>query len=299
MNIQREAIYSKRNNALSGDRLSVDLHNMFTSLTEYLVVEHRQVGNFETFRRDSMRLVGIDPDIEAVDFNEGNEAEIVERFQAQFLEFYDRKSSKIAEVLLPVIQDVYKNQGHQYKRISIPFTDGRSKPLGISADLAEADKTNGKSIMTDIEKAVALAIIDDSWKEHLRSMDELKESVQAASFEQKDPLVVYKMEAFNLFEELVYQINEQATSYLAKGTLVFRDGRSLEEAKEQKTDLSKVSTNKREEDGSRRAAKAAAAAAGQGRRKPETFKRMEKKVGRNEPCPCGSGKKYKQCHGRV
>ncbi|MEM9820262.1 MAG: preprotein translocase subunit SecA [Bacteroidota bacterium] len=295
MNIQREAIYSKRNNALSGERLSVDLYNMFTSLTENLVIEHQNGGDFESFRRDSLRLVGIDPKIDAADFNEGSEREIVERYQQQFLEFYERKNIKMAEVLLPIVKQVFENEGHRYKRIAIPFTDGSAQPLAISANLEEGVKTNGASIAKDIEKAVALAIIDEEWKEHLRSMDELKESVQAASFEQKDPLVVYKMEAFNLFEELVYRVNEQVTSYLAKGALVFQNqnDRSLQEAKEQKTDLSKTSTNKRDGGGAR----AAAEAVSRRKAKPATFKRAEKKVGRNQPCPCGSGKKYKHCHG--
>ena len=125
-------------------------------------------------------------------------------------------------------------------------------------------------------------------------MDELKESVQAASFEQKDPLVVYKMEAYNLFEGLVYDINEEVTSYLSKGTLIFSDGRSLEEAREQRTDLSKTQTNRTEEE----AARAAAEGVSRRKSKPQTFKRQEKKVGRNDPCPCGSGKKFKHCHGR-
>ena len=125
-------------------------------------------------------------------------------------------------------------------------------------------------------------------------MDELKESVQAASFEQKDPLVVYKMEAYNLFEQLIYEINESVTSYLSKGTLMLSDGRSLEEARTQRTDMSKMKTNMNEEG----ARKAAAEGVSRKRSKPETFKRNEKKVGRNDPCPCGSGKKYKHCHGK-
>ena len=294
MNIQREAIYKKRVNALTGERLSVDIHTMFMGLTESLVSIHRNQGSFDSFRQDSLRLIGLNPKIDPAEFKDGIESDIVEQFQAQFLEFYERKSEKIAEVLMPVIQNVYDNEGHKYKRIAIPFTDGRKKPLPVSANLESAIKSKGKSVMRDIEKAIALSIIDDEWKEHLRSMDELKESTQAASFEQKDPLVVYKMEAYGLFEELIYRINESVTSYLAKGTLVFQDGRTLEEAREQRTDMSKVQMNRRE-DAARRAA---ASAAGQRREKPETFKRTEKKVGRNENCPCGSGKKYKHCHGK-
>ena len=148
-------------------------------------------------------------------------------------------------------------------------------------------------LFNDIEKAVTLAIIDEKWKEHLRSMDELKESVQAASFEQKDPLVVYKMEAFNLFEELIFTINQSVTAYLAKGSL--QDNRSVQQAREQKTDTSKMRTHRT---GEEEAARAAAEGVSQNRSKPSTFKRSDKKVGRNDPCPCGSGKKFKQCHGR-
>ena len=294
MNIQREAIYKKRENALSGERLSVDLNNMFTSLTENLVIGHQQGGDFETFRRDSMAILGFDPKMDAIDFKEGKADDISARFQEQFLEHYHRKGHHITELLYPEIKNVYENQGNQYKRILIPFTDGRPRRMPITANIERAVKSEGKTIMEDVEKAVTLAIIDDKWKEHLRSMDELKESVQAASFEQKDPLVVYKMEAYNLFEQLIYEINEEVTSFLSKGTLVFSDGRTLEQAREQRTEFNKMQTNRTGED---QAARAAAEGVSR-RRKPQTFRRVEKKVGRNDQCPCGSGKKYKHCHGR-
>jgi preprotein translocase subunit SecA len=294
MNIQREAIYKKRANALSGERLSVDLNNMFQAIAEGLVHTHKESGSFDSFRRDALAELGIDPDFEAADFAEGRTAELAEHFFHQFREFYDRKSHHIAEGLLPIIRNVHDNEGHRYKRIAIPFSDGRSKMLPISADMELAIETGGRSIMSDIEKAVTLAIIDEKWKEHLRSMDELKDSVQAASFEQKDPLVVYKMEAYNLFENLIYEINQAATSYLGLGAIVFQDGRTLGEAREQRVDLSKVRTNR---SGGGDAAKAAAEAVSQ-QAKPQTVRRTEQKVGRNDPCPCGSGKKFKQCHGR-
>ena len=164
--------------------------------------------------------------------------------------------------------------------------------MAVSANLEEAVKADGKSVMKDIEKAVTLSLIDDNWKEHLRAMDELKDSVQSASFEQKDPLVVYKLEAFTLFEKLIYKINYDVSSYLLKGNIEITENRQLKEAKTQKTDLSKVQTSREE-----LAAKAAAAGTGRGRSKPETIKRTNRKIGRNEPCPCGSGKKYKHCHG--
>jgi len=293
MNIQREAIYKKRFNALSGERLALDLNTMFISLIESLVIAHRKDGSFETFRRGSIEVMGIDPKMDAIDFQEGDEDEIITKVYHQFLEMYERKGQILSDLVLPQIKHVYETEKHKYKRISLPFTDGVSRVLPAAADLESAVKSKGKTIMRDIEKVVALSIIDEEWKEHLRSMDELKDSSQAASFEQKDPLVVYKMEAFNLFEQLIYRVNEQVTSYLVKGSVVLRDGTRVEEARTQKTDLSKTSTNK----DPNALAKAAAAGAGRGRQKPETFKRDVPKVGRNEKCPCGSGKKYKQCHG--
>ena len=303
MNIQREAIYTKRENALSGERIAVDIANMFESLTESIVVSFKQVDDYAGFRRESIGVLGIDPEISEGDFTSQPVDELVARYQEQVSAFYERKGHAIADFLMPQIRDVHANQGHRYKRIAVPFSDG-SRMLPVSADLQRAVDTNGASLMQDIEKAVTLATIDEKWKEHLRSMDELKDSSQAASFEQKDPLVVYKMEAFNLFENLIYEINEDAASYLLKGTLIFRNGQTLEEAKEQRASQVRERTRtSRAESGSReqQAAAMQRAAAGAGRQaaaKVETFKRQEKKVGRNEPCPCGSGKKYKQCHGK-
>jgi len=295
MNIQREAIYKKRNNALSGERLAVDINNMFKSLIAYVVTEHKMTGDFEAFRKDALGILGADPKIAQADFVEGNLEDIIDQFEEQVMENYHRKTARIEEVLQPIVKDVYENQGHQYKRIAIPYTDGRSKPIPISADLETAVKTDGKSIVTDIEKALTLQLIDVKWKEHLRKMDELKDSSQAASFEQKDPLVVYKMEAYDLFEQLIYDINFEVISYLSKGTVIFENGQSIEEARVQRTDMSRVKTNRTEEE---KRARAAAASAGRSRQKVETIKRAEPKISRNAPCPCGSGKKYKQCHGK-
>jgi preprotein translocase subunit SecA len=294
MNIQRGAIYSKRNNALSGDRLSLDINNMFTSMTESLVEDYKRINNYEAFRNECLRVLGIDPKIEAADFAEGEVHTLIDQLQDQVGEQYQRKGDKIAHILAPIVENVFLNDGHRYKRIAIPFTDGRQKPLPISADLKDAVDTKGASIMNDIEKAVTLAIIDENWKEHLRSMDELKDSVQSASFEQKDPLVIYKMEAYKLFEELIYKINEETCAYLMKGNLVIPGEGAIQEARVEKTDLSKVRTSREEQ-----MAKAAAQGVSRRPAKPETFKRETPKVGRNEPCPCGSGKKYKQCHGKA
>ncbi len=293
MNIQREAIYTKRKNAVSGERLVVDLNTMFEAMVENIVYAHKKEGNFESFRRDALNTIGFDPQMDAADFTEGRQDEICARVLEQFNEFYHRKFQGIADMVMPQVRHVYETQRERYKRILIPFTDGSSHPLPISAEIEKAVKTKGKSITHDIEKAVTLAIIDDKWKEHLRSMDELKESVQGASFEQKDPLVIYKMEAYNLFEHLIMEINEAVTAYLAKGSLFIPEGQAVQQAREVRTDLSRTRTNKSED-----AARRAAESVSQRPAKPETFRRVEEKVGRNDLCPCGSGKKYKHCHGK-
>lgn len=296
MNIQREAIYKKRDNALYGERLAVDLNNIFLGVIEDLVHAHRKDSDFESFRRSTLNILGLDPRMDAAFFKESSTDRVVDTLLQQYREYYQRKAGHISELLLPQIENVFHTQGHIYKRIQIPFTDGRSNPYMITADIEEAVKSKGKSIVLDIERTVTLAIIDEKWKEHLRSMDELKDSVQSASFEQRDPLVIYKMEAFNLFEKLIVEINEELTAYLAKGTLIFSDGTTLEQAREQRMEMPRTQTNRQreEEDAARRAA----ATAGQSQAKPQTVRNAEPKIGRNDACPCGSGKKYKQCHGK-
>jgi preprotein translocase subunit SecA len=301
MNIQREAIYRKRYNALSGERLQVDLDNMFRSITANILAAHKANNDHDGFRRDAMRELGMDAGIPAEDFRQKGAEALTEQFQDNFSAFYQRKEQHLIQALLPTIQRVHENEGHRYKRISIPFSDGRNRMLPIGADLSEAVRTKGKSILRDIEKAVTLAIIDEKWKEHLRMMDELKESVQSASFEQKDPLIIYKMEAYNLFEDLVYRINEEVTSYLAQGTLMVAPNNPVQQAREpQRADLSRMRMSRpgaAPPPGQEAAAARAAAEAASQPVKQETIKRQGPKIGRNDPCPCGSGRKYKHCHG--
>ncbi len=300
MNIQREAIYKKRKNTLSGERFAVDLNNMFDSVIRNIVVDHRIDGDFESFRKDSIATLGVDPKMDAIDFENNPEEEVIKRFEEQVEERYHRKNGDIMSVLLPMIKDVKERDGERYKRIIVPFTDGSTNPLMITANIDDALESEGQSIKGDIEKTVALAISDNEWKEHLRAMDELKEASQAASFEQKDPLVVYKMEAYKLFEDLVYETNSKVTSYLLQGTLAIKpQEQSLQQARAPKrSNTSRMRTNRTGADTAERVAARAAAEGVSRRQKQETIKRTERKVGRNDLCPCGSGKKYKHCHGR-
>lgn len=290
MNIQREAIYGKRRNALTGERLTMDLHDMFWGTTENIVAMHK--GDYDGFVQDCLLTLGIAPDITADQFRTMQPAQIVERFQAQVFELYRHKEEKLIELLLPGIAEVYLHEGARYKRISIPFTDGRAAMLPVSAHIEEAVKSNGKSIMRDVEKTVTLALIDDAWKEHLQRMDDLKESVSGASFEQKDPLVIYKMEAYKLFEELIYIISKNVTSFLCRGGIpVQEEAEPIREQPRRVTPDNNIQTNREQE-----AAKAAGEAVSQAPRH-QTISRETPKVSRNEQCPCGSGRKYKNCHG--
>jgi len=197
---------------------------------------------------------------------------------------------------MPTIRRVQEEHPGRYKRIIVPFTDGSTHPLVITADIEKAIESNGRSIISDIEQTVTLAIIDDHWKEHLRSMDELKTSTSLASFEQKDPLVVYKMESYKLFEGLVHRINEVTTSYLAKGDLVLQAPEDVQEARApRKVETSKTSTNRSQQEqlAARRAAEGVSK-----QPKVQTFQREGVKTKRNDACPCGSGKKFKHCHGK-
>jgi preprotein translocase subunit SecA len=305
MNIQREAIYKKRYNALSGERLQVDLDMMFRGMTESILSSHKANGDFDAFRQDCISELGFEPAFTEQEFNSGKLDDLVERFQEEFYDFYHRKEQQIINILLPTVKQVHEREGQRYRRIAVPYSDGRTKMLPIAAELEDAVKSNGKSLMRDIEKAITLAILDEKWKEHLRSMDELKESVQSASFEQKDPLVIYKMEAYKLFEDLVYRINEEVTSYLSQGMLAMPANQQVQQAREpQRVDLSKMRMGRPGEGSSgapmteaEARARAAAEAASQPV-KQETVKHSEPRVGRNDPCPCGSGKKYKACHGK-
>ncbi|HRI01369.1 MAG TPA: preprotein translocase subunit SecA [Saprospiraceae bacterium] len=294
MNIQREAIYKKRNHALSGDRLTVDLDYMFHSTLEHLVMINKQGGTHPEFINDSIRILGFEPSIEEAFFRESKPDAVIAEFERQFNQFYKHKEEVIAELLLPGIQRIKDEHGDRYKRIAIPYDDGVYEPVPVAADIEEAISTKGSSIMRDIEKSIALSILDANWKEHLRNMDELKDSVQAATFEQKDPLVIYKMEAYKFFETLIQKMNEEITSHLTKGKVMIEVQQPMQEARAQKSDLSKVQTNRSaQEENMRRATESA----GRQEQSPQTIRNTVPKVGRNEPCPCGSGKKFKNCHG--
>ncbi|MBD3749041.1 MAG: preprotein translocase subunit SecA [Sphingobacteriales bacterium] len=294
MNSQRTVIYTKRKNALFGDRLEVDIENMILDTVDDIVVEYKELGNYEGFHLEVLRIFALDTSITEDQFNNGTVDNIADKLFLEATSFYKRKSEAIAQQAYPVIKDIYDTRGESIESIIVPFTDG-TMGIQVAAPLKKSVETKGKEVVKSFEKTITLTLIDDTWKEHLREMDDLKQSVQNAVYEQKDPLVVYKVEAFNLFKEMLSVVNKEVVSFLFKGGIPMQGADApLREAKPQpKTDLSKLKVSKPE-----------MVSEGNGMPMEDTRElqktqpiRVENKVGRNDPCPCGSGKKYKNCHG--
>jgi preprotein translocase subunit SecA len=294
MNSQRTVIYAKRKNALFGDRLDVDISNTVFDVIEDVVTEYKEANNFEGFQLEIIRLFSVDTQVNAEEFAATNIATLVDSTFAEVTDFYKRKAEAVAQQAYPVIKDVYDTRGQYVENIVVPFSDG-IHGLQVSVPLKKAVENQGLEVFKSFEKNVTLYLIDDAWKEHLREMDELKQSVQNAVYEQKDPLLVYKFEAFELFRQMLSNVNKELVSFLFRGGIpVQQEPEQVREAKPQpKLDLKNMRTSKPElvseangmpmED-TREIQKA-------------TPVKVEQKIGRNDPCPCGSGKKYKNCHG--
>ncbi len=285
MNSQREVIYKKRRHALYGDRLSIDVANMFYDTSEQLISEHRENRDFEAFQMDVIRTFGIEPQIDEKDLWNKPVGELTETLYEQAFAAYHLKNEMLAEQAFPVIKDVYENRNASFENIAIPITDGK-KTLNVVANVKKCYDSKGKEVSIAVEKGLTLAIIDDAWKEHLREMDDLKQSVQTAAYEQKDPLLIYKFESFELFKTLIFKINKDICTFLSLGKLPTQNPDHVREARMQRTDTSRMRTSREEYLGNRTSAPQKTAPV-----------HVEKKIGRNDPCPCGSGKKYKNCHG--
>ena len=295
MNSQREVIYKKRHHALFGERLEVDLLNMMYDSLENLVNEYYGSDQFEDFNLELVRLVSIESPVSADDFIKMKPEEIIEQIYQAMIKTFTRKVETISKQAYPVIKDVYESKSHIYQNIVVPISDGK-RIFQIITNLEKAYNNQGKELVKSYQKQVVLSTIDEAWKEQLREMDDLKQSVQNATYEQKDPLLIYKFESFNLFKVMVQKVNKDVVSTLMKGHIPISDPNEVREAEARKrTDMSKYSTQKSEtpevSSGGNRA---------QAAKEPQRVQpvRVEKKVGRNDPCPCGSGKKYKSCHGK-
>ncbi len=287
MNSQREVIYKRRRHALFGERIQVDIANMMFDLSEVIANEYHG-GDFEEFKMELIRTFSMESPISEEEFMKEKPEQISEKIYDVVLENYKRKVEGISKQAYPVIKNVYESKAESYENIVVPFTDGL-KMFQVVTNLKKAYESKAEDLVRSFEKVSILATIDDSWKEHLREMDDLKQSVQNASYEQKDPLLIYKFESFNLFKSMVEGVNKSVISSLMKGHIPLSDPEEVRQAEERKrTDMSNLKTTKEE--------------MGRGGEKAEPKKmepvRAAQKVGRNEPCPCGSGKKFKQCHGK-
>ena len=287
MNKQRSTIYRKRRNALFGDRLAIDIAQMVHDVCETLVADAWEAKDFEYFKMSMIRTFGCESPFDEQYFLQERQSTLVDKLYPIVYDHYKAKLQKIAEQAYPVIERVYLEHGDRFQNIAIPFTDGK-KTINIVAPLKKCYETQGREVGLSFEKGITLAVIDNAWKEHLRAMDDLKESVQNASYEQKDPLLIYKLESFNLFDQLLVRISEEIVTFLNIGKLPIVEETELKEAKLPESDAKKLQTGRQEMRGRQ-------VAPGKPANEPI---RVEKKVGRNDPCPCGSGKKYKNCHGR-
>jgi preprotein translocase subunit SecA len=301
MNKQRNVIYKKRSHALFGDRLALDLDNAFYVVAEGLVNSFKEGDDFEGFKLAVIVNFGVDTSINEEEFQKENEVTLTDKLYNEGTLNYERKMGEVQKDAVPVFKNILQSQGRHIENVVVPFTDGK-KVINVLANLQKTLDTQGRELMNAVERQITLAIIDDAWKEHLRAMDDLKQSVQTAYLEQKDPLVIYKMEAFDLFRQMDSTMNKDIVSFLCHCAIPVEQQAPIKEAREQRTDMSRMKVRKDEMVGSPSAA-GVITDEGKDYYDPAETQKQEPvkvgpKVGRNDPCPCGSGKKYKQCHGR-
>ena len=289
MNSQREVIYTQRRHALYGERIEVDLNNIMMDFAQTFVEENGDM-DFEEFKFNMIRQVAVQPSFDEATYKAANKAMLTGMVVKDFQEAYKRRINSVATTAYPVIKRVYEEQGDKFENIYIPITDG-FRGYNVPVNLKKAYESQCKEVFKCFSTIVVLTTIDENWKDHLREMDQLRQSVQNATYEQKDPLLIYKFESFNLFSKMLEKVNREILSTLFKAMIPIRENQQSapqQPVKPQRTDMSRMQTSRME----------AAAAAGQGDKSKPAPIHVDKKVGRNDPCPCGSGKKYKHCHGR-
>jgi len=261
------------------------MYDVITSM----VGTYAKAGDFEGFDFDLIRSFSMDSPVPSAEFLKNSADETVEKVYSKVLETYKRKVESISQQAYPVLKDVYDRMAHAYENVVVPISDG-VKVFQVVTNLKATAESEGRELARSYEKTVVLATIDDSWKEHLREMDELKQSVQNATYEQKDPLLIYKFESYELFQNMINRINKDVVSTLMKGYIPIQDPDQVKEAQRRKQ-IENLKTSRTDTFHSGSGAPLA-----DRERKTEPI-RVDKKVGRNDPCPCGSRKKYKHCHG--
>ena len=299
MNKQRNVIYKKRNHALFGERLALDLDNAFYIVAEGLINSFQEQSDFEGFKLAAIVNFGIDSTITQMEFEKGNPNDLAAKLYDEAIARYQRKMEDLRKQAVPVFKNIRQTQGGHIENVVVPFTDGK-KNIHVLASLNKTLESDGRELGNAVERQITLSIIDDTWKEHLRAMDDLKQSVQTAYLEQKDPLVIYKITAFDLFKRMDSEVNREIVSFLCHAMIpIEKDNGQIREGREQKTDMSRMQANKQQIE---------ARGDDYGVNENDYYDpsvpvkqepvKVGPKIGRNDPCPCGSGKKYKNCHGR-
>lgn len=283
MNYQREAVYARRRNALSGERIEIDVRNMMIDSAS--IIAGRAEGMpYQDFEEYVMAQLSIDLGFDESFYANAKGDKLADALCKQMQAVYERRMNTLAEKVYPFIKMIFEKQGNMYKNIAIPISDGR-KMLTLSVDLEKAYNTQGKEIAKALSRSIILYQIDEHWKQHLRDMDDLRQSVQNAAYEQKDPLVVYKLESYNLFATMLEELNKDVLSFLLRAFVPLREDSEARPAQAPRSqDMSNMRTQRND-------------LTTNGEQKARTPIHVDKKIGRNDPCPCGSGKKYKNCHG--
>ncbi len=288
MNSQREVIYTRRKNALYGERVDVDVQNMMSDFCDSVVQNAHGQISFEDFSVETIRQLSVEPGMDSDFFENETAQNVSEKLLEKVKSDYNRRVDALVSQSWPIIKQIYETQSATYDNIAIPVSDG-NKIMQAIVNLKRAYDTEGREIARSLNKSIILLMIDEYWKEHLREMDDLKQSVQNATYEQKDPLLIYKFESFQLFQTMLDKISKDVLGFLLKAHIPLRevqqDPAKLRQEHKRKTDLSNLQTSRSD------------LMTSSGEPKSQAPVHVEKKVGRNEPCPCGSGKKYKNCHG--
>ena len=284
MNSQREVVYTKRRNALSGERVEIDVMNMMQDTAEILA-EKAEGLDYESFSETVMSALSIDLGFDEAFFEKANAKDMAEKLYEHIAQTYKRRIDAMVVKAFPIIKEVYEKQGAIYQNIAIPISDGR-KMMTLSVNLKKAYESEGKEIARSLSKSITLYQIDEHWKEHLRDMDDLKQSVQNATYEQKDPLLVYKFESFNLFSKMLEDLNKDVLSFLLRAFIPLRDASQAQAPAPVQRRPDNMQTSRTD------------LVTNSGEPKSKMPVHVDKTVGRNDPCPCGSGKKYKNCHGK-
>lgn len=286
MNYQREAIYSRRRNALSGERIEIDVLNMMIDSAEVLV-ENCAGMSYEDFSKHLMAKFSIDPGFDEAFWSDAKKDDIKKSLTEHMKDVYARRMDAIVEKVYPFVKEIYEKQGDKWQNVAVPITDGR-KVLQLVIDLKKAYETTGRELSKNLSKTIILYQIDDHWKQQLRDLDDLRQSVQNAAYEQKDPLVIYKIESYNLFAAMLEALDQDVLSFLFRASIFLREPSQAQQATESSTkkEMSRMQTQHGD------------LTTNGGQPKTKMPVHVEKKIGRNDPCPCGSGLKYKNCHGK-